>query len=179
VETGTNAHQGRPTRDALAIAETYEAFVTELRRYATARMRDADAAEDVVQEAFVRLVVESQARRSPRNPRSWLYRVVLNLIISRSRRAEVARRRSSILAFEEIGDESPETIVESLERSRALSATLRVVGADGRTGLILAAQGYSARDIAEVLGRSEGATRTLLCRTRQHVRRELTTLDAA
>jgi RNA polymerase sigma-70 factor (ECF subfamily) len=142
-------------------------------------MRDAGAAEDVVQDAFVRLVVESQAWRSPRNPRAWLYRVVLNLIISRSRHAEVARRRSSVLALGEMVDVSPETALESSERSRALGATLRAVGADGRTGLILAAQGYSSRDIGEVLGRSEAATRTLICRTRQHVRRELTTLDAA
>ena len=170
---------GEPTPIQVPITEAYEAFATELRRYATARMRDPAAAEDIVQEAFVRLAVESHAWRGPSNPRAWLYRVVRNLIISRSRRAEVARRRSSQLAFDEMDDESPETTFLSSERNRALGAALQAVGADGRTGLILAAQGYSSRDIAEVLGRSEGATRTLICRTRRHVRRELTTMDAA
>lgn len=52
-------------------------------------------------------------------------------------------------------------------------------GPDARTGLILAAQGYSGREIAEVLGRSEAATRTLMCRARRDIRRELTNQDAA
>ncbi len=79
--------------------------------------------------------------------------------------------------FDDIVDESPETWLLSSERSRAVNVALRACGADGRTGLILAAQGYSGRDIAAILGRSEGATRTLICRTRQHVRRELNTMD--
>ncbi len=41
-------------------------------------------AEDVVQEAFIRLLRESP---TPRSPKAWLYRVVRNLAIDHSRRA--------------------------------------------------------------------------------------------
>jgi RNA polymerase sigma-70 factor (ECF subfamily) len=162
-----------PAHDERSIEQAYEAYAPELRRYATARLRDSAAAEDIVQEAFIRLAVEEGALRAPRNQRAWLFRVVLNLIISGSRRAEVARRRSSHLPIDDIVLESPEMACLATERQRALGAALQVAGAAGQTGLLLAAQGYSGREIADVLGRSEGATRTLICRARSQVRREL------
>lgn len=174
-QTSVAPAQAAPAHDDGSIAEAYESYAPELRRYATARLRDPAAAEDVVQEAFVRLAVESRARRAPRSQRAWLYRVVLNLIISGSRRAEVARRRSSRLAFDDIVLESPEVACLATERQRALAAALQAAGAAGETSLRLAAQGYSGREIAEVLGRTEGATRTLICRARSQVRRELAT----
>jgi RNA polymerase sigma-70 factor (ECF subfamily) len=178
VDTCTK-RSGSRTPDSLPVTEAYEAYAPDLRRYATARTRDAATAEDIVQDAFVRLAVESQAWRTPRNPKAWLYRVVHNLIISRSRRADVARRRSSQLAFHDIVVESPEVLVLASERSRALGAALQAAGAAGRTSLVLAAQGYTGREIAELLGRSEGATRTIMCRARSLVRRELANHEAA
>lgn len=162
-----------PTQDDRSIAEAYESYAPELRRYATARLRDFAAAEDIVQEAFVRLAIECGAQRAPRDQRAWLYRVVLNLIISGSRRAEVARRRSSQLASDDIVLESPEAACLATERQRVLATALQTAGAAGRTSLRLAAEGYSGREIAKLLGRSEGATRTLICRARSQVRREL------
>ena len=78
-------------------AEAFEAFGSELLRFATRRLRDADRAEDIVQEAFLRLATESRAGRDPNNPRGWLYRVVLNLIISDARHAAIARREAGHL----------------------------------------------------------------------------------
>ena len=151
----------------------YAAFAPELLRFATSRLRDVAAAEDLVQEAFVRLAAESQAWRKPRNQRAWLYRVVLNLVVSGTRRAAVARRRSTEIARDEITDQSPELYFMTSERNADLWAAMEAAGPVGRTGLILAAQGYSGREIAGVLGRSEGATRVLMCRARRDVRREL------
>ena len=56
------------TSDRIWIA--YEAHAAELRRYATGRLRDADAAEDIVQESFLRLALESQMRAYPRQARA-------------------------------------------------------------------------------------------------------------
>jgi RNA polymerase sigma-70 factor (ECF subfamily) len=141
-------------------------------------LRDSAAAEDIVQESFLRLALESQVRRYPRQPRAWLYRVVRNLIISGARRAAVARRQSAQDPFADVVLESPEIHVPASERRRILAIAMEAGGPDGRTGLILAAQGYSGREIAEVLGRSEAATRTLMCRARGSVRRQLTSQEA-
>lgn len=157
---------------SLAVAEAYEAFSADLRRFVLARTRDVAASDDIVQEAFTRLANESRAGRHPRSPRAWLFRVALNLIIARSRHAEVTHRVERRIASDDLAV-SPEVHFLASERSGALRAALEGLRPRGRTSLMLAAQGYSGREIAERLGLSEGATRTMMCRARVLLRREL------
>jgi len=161
------------------IAGIYESFAPELKRFATARVRDAATAEDFVHEAFARLAVETQARRTPINTQAWLRRVVLNLIISRARRAGVARRHAEGLTLGAIVVESPEVQFLAVERKRVLGEALDSVSSEGRTSVVLASQGYTGREIAALLGRTEGATRTLMCRTRREIRLVLTSRDSS
>jgi RNA polymerase sigma-70 factor (ECF subfamily) len=54
-----------------------------------------DAPEDVVQEAFLKLVVQ---KRPPDNPVPWLYRVVRNGALASSRAARRRRRHEAVAA---------------------------------------------------------------------------------
>lgn len=179
MNTRETAKTERQLTDVGYVSQAYEAWAPELRRYATSRTHDPAAAEDLVQEAFVRLAIQARSSRTPTDPKAWLYRVVLNLIISGSRHAEVARRRSPELAIDEGLSNSAEAVILASERRHALVAALQVLGETSRTGLVLAAQGYTGREIAAVLGRSEAATRTMTCRARKVVRRELTNQGGA
>lgn len=170
--------EGDTVDTSLPVAEAYEAYAADLRRFVTARTRDAGTSEDIVQEAFVRLEIASQARRSPTNPGAWLYRVTRNLIVSGSRHADVARRKACQLALDDVA-ESPEVLFLSSERSRALAAAMQAIRPVGRTSLLLAAQGYTGREIAQVIGLSEAATRTMMCRARSVLRRKLASPEAA
>lgn len=161
------------------VREAYEAHAAELRGFARARMRDSSAAEDIVQELFLRLSLETQVRQYPRRPRAWLYRVAINLIVSRHRRAAVANRQADRERFDMAILDSPETSFLATERWRSLNLALDAARPDGRQGLMMAAEGYSGREIALALGRSEAATRTLLCRARKVVRRELANNEPA
>jgi RNA polymerase sigma-70 factor (ECF subfamily) len=163
----------------LRVEQAYEAHASELRGYAGARLRDPGAAEEVVQESFLRLLRESKASRFPGQPRAWLYRVALNLIISGARSAAVARRQAIWEFGAEAMFDSPETHFLAAESRRSLGVALGAAAPDARKALLLAARGYSGREIAEVLGRSEGATRVLLCRARKDMRRNLIGQDAA
>jgi RNA polymerase sigma factor (sigma-70 family) len=163
---------------SLLVTEAYDAFAADLRRFVTARTRDVGTAEDIVQEAFVRLEIASQARRFPTNPKAWLYRVALNLVISVSRHADVGRRMACRLTSDEVV-ESPEATFMASERARELGAAMRTLGPLGRTSLLLAAEGYTGREIAHVIGLSEGATRTKMCRARSIIRRELARSEGA
>ncbi len=165
--------QMRPT-DHDPVRAAYEAHAAGLRGFAAARLRDSDAAEDIVQESFLRLHRESRTSRYPSQPRAWLYRVALNLIVSGARHSAVVRREAAQASFDDADPESPETSFLAAERRRSLDVAMEAARPDGRTGLMMAAHGYSGREIAEVLGRTEAATRTLLCRARRDVRRELT-----
>jgi len=48
---------------------------------------------------------------------------------------------------------------------------------DDRTALLLSAHGFAGREICAVLGRSDGATRTLLTRARIRLRERVLELD--
>ena len=75
-------------------------------------------------------------------------------------------------ATEETFD-SPEQDVIARERSTALDAAMATLPAETRTALLLSADGFTGEEIAAVIGRSHGATRTLLSRARVQVRLEL------
>ena len=97
---------------AAADAETvvlaaYEAYARDLNAFARSLVREREAAEDIVAEAYLRLVREAQAGRTPDDVRGWLYRVTANLVLSRGRRIAVARRFVAHLVDRRTG-ESPE-----------------------------------------------------------------------
>jgi DNA-directed RNA polymerase specialized sigma24 family protein len=56
------------------------------------------------------------------------------------------------------------------ETNSALLAALATVPSDARAALLMAAQGFSGREIAEAIGRSEMATRTMMFRAREKLR---------
>ena len=74
------------------VAATWTALNHELFGFLVRSTRDEVAAEDLVQETFLRLTAEVRQGRVPDNVRAWLYRVASNLAISRGRRVATALR---------------------------------------------------------------------------------------
>jgi RNA polymerase sigma-70 factor (ECF subfamily) len=159
--------------DVNRIVETaYELHGPGLRRRVLALTHDVPVAEDVAQEAFVRLAVEVRAGRVPDNIGAWLHRVSGNLIASRGRHLSVVDRKLADLPRPE-QQPSPETASIEAEEVEALREALGSLKPLDRAALVMAAQGFPGPEIADRIGRSQGATRTLLCRARSKVRGEL------
>ena len=59
------------------------------------------------------------------------------------------------------------------ETRREVWAALATLPVDARTALMLAAHGFSGREVAAALGRSELATRSLICRARLRLREQV------
>ncbi|HEX5467405.1 MAG TPA: RNA polymerase sigma factor [Candidatus Limnocylindrales bacterium] len=160
-------------RDPQALVSAlYDAHQQDLYSFARSAAIDPSLADDVVQEAFLRLVREVEAGRLPKNPGGWLFRVVANLIVSQARRRRTTLRARPLSRQSNL---APSAEQEMLERERYgdLGLRLRRLPTEGRVALLLAAQGVSGRDIAAALGRSETATRTILFRARRRLRAEL------
>ena len=155
---------GRPNVTDL-LTNAFDSFERPLYAFALGITRSGSAAEDLVQESFLRLLREVQAGRTPDNIRAWLYRVCTNLATSRGRRASVATRYLPFLANRDVG-ETPEARHLRLELGSELSTALAELSLDERTGLLLSAGGFHGPEIAEIIGRSHGATRTMLTRAR-------------
>ena len=155
--------------DELGLAGLYQAHRAELFGFLIRMTRDREAAEDLVQDAFIRLLNEARAGRMPDAVRPWLYRVAANGAISRSRRGAAWTRLMPRLV-DRSEPARPESDLLHSELETELNSALADLAPDGRAALLLAAQGFNGHEIAASIGRSEGATRTLLCRSRVRLR---------
>jgi RNA polymerase sigma-70 factor (ECF subfamily) len=151
----------------------YDDLSADLHGYALAIARDPGTAEDLVQESFLRLLAEHRRGRPPSDPRAWVFRVCTNLVRSRFRRRVVADRHRSDLASRELAESAESTVIRSVEH-RQLRDALGSLPVEVRMALMLSAEGFTGREIARAIGRSEGATRNLLWRGRLELRRVLT-----
>lgn len=169
------ARGGADTR--LLVEAAYEQFQRELFTFAVHATRDLNAAEDVVQEAYLRLHRELLTGSRIDNVRGWLFRVAGNLVMSRGRRLGIMSRWLARAPKIDSHTDTPERAAIANERTRAVEAALATLTPDARTAVLLAGRGFGIREIAESLGRTELATRALLCRTRLRIR-TLAELDA-
>lgn len=176
VSTLDEVHAAVPTRQAanddLFVTAAFDAHRTELFSFLRRATNDAAAAEDLLQEAFLRLTRETRAGRRPDHVRGWLYQVAANLAVSRGRRATVARRW--LRGLGSTGNappfNPPEAGLLAHDRVSSIERGLLRLGPDARAALLMAAHGFSGVEIAVAIGRSELATRALMSRSRVRLR---------
>ena len=176
MEAITDPGTGRQTSDE-AVTACYAQHSAGLERYVRSMVRDADDAADVCQEAFVRLLLAGRDGRLPEAPGAWLRRVAHNLVVSGHRHRQIGERVLGRLAEDETGGSLEDAAIRR-EENDALVAALGTVATDDRAALILAAQGYRGNEIARYLGRTELASRALLCRARGRLGAQLTATGA-
>jgi RNA polymerase sigma-70 factor, ECF subfamily len=163
----TEADADAAARAAVELA--YTAHAARLMSMLLGITRNPQVAEDLAQEAFVRLLVETRAGRAPDNTGGWLYRTSSNLAVSWARRSRVARRFAPLLVEREPRP-SPEHEAIRDEQTSQLRAALRELSPAERSALLWAAEGLSGGEIADRLGKSPVAVRSMLCRARGQLR---------
>ena len=168
-----------PTDESSWIAEAYEAYAHELEVYVARSFGGRVTPEDVVHEAFARLVRDVAAGRAPLRVRPWLYRVAHNLAVDELRRPI---RFEASVDDEPVADASARSAEEELETwsvDPVLRAALGALSPPARLSVLLAAVGYTGREIASAVGRTELASRALLCRARRSLRELLAGTELA
>jgi RNA polymerase sigma-70 factor (ECF subfamily) len=163
--------------DASALEELMRAYNQRLFRTARAILRDDAAAEDVLQEAYLRAYGSSGSFRGESKLSTWLIRIVANEALMR-RRKEV--RRAQVVAiqpgFEETMDdgESPQRDAERREMRRLLEQKIDALPDAFRTVFVMRAlEELSVEETAEVLGIPEATVRTRFFRARSLLRDSL------
>jgi RNA polymerase sigma-70 factor (ECF subfamily) len=131
-------------------------------RYCNRLTGDPDAAEDMAQEAFVRLL-DRGPRGSAHGLRVWMFRVATNLIRDSARQSSNRRR---ILAGSPPPDPapSPEGEVEREDGIRRVRAALERLAPRDREVLLLRQEGFSYKEIAQVVNVAPTSVGTLLAR---------------
>jgi RNA polymerase sigma-70 factor, ECF subfamily len=138
---------------------------------------DADEADEVAQEVFVR-AWRGLARFQERSQFStWLYRIAFNEAQRRLSRRSPARaepkpdREDPIVSVQESPELGPEAQTLEAEFERTLERALDELPADWRAAVVLRdVEGLSTRDAAEVVGVREAAFKSRLHRGRMQLR---------
>ena len=151
------------------VEAAFDAHAPQLKAFALAAVHDEDAADDLVQETFVRFVRYVRTETVPDNIPGWLHRVCANLIVSRGRRLSLAGRKKSLLVDRTDADAAEDHVIR-MDESARLRDALAELPRDARAALLLAAAGYSPAEIGQAIGRSTNATSTYICRARIRLR---------
>jgi RNA polymerase sigma-70 factor (ECF subfamily) len=129
-------------------------------------------AEDVAQEAMLRVWTQAPRWQPLAQFRTWLTRVVVNLCLDRKRKAPWVE----LEAAGEIADPTPLAgeSAAAAERDRRLAAAITELPGRQRAAIVLTyAEGMSNAQVAEILDTTVSAVETLLVRGKQNLRRAL------
>jgi RNA polymerase sigma-70 factor (ECF subfamily) len=133
---------------------------------------NAADAEDVVQEAMLRVWTHAPRWQPLAAFRTWLTRVVVNLCLDRKRRKPWV----ALDAAGEIVDPTPGIVetAEQSERERLLTGAIAELPERQRTAIMLTySEGMSNAEVADILDTSVSAVETLLVRGKQNLRARL------
>jgi RNA polymerase sigma-70 factor (ECF subfamily) len=141
-----------------------------LYRYLDRLSGDPDLAADLAQEAFIKL---HRRGSLPDAPGAWLVTVAMNLFrnayATRERRAHLLKIVPAAASFAD-RSVSPEVATESRDLEQRVRAALGGMPERERQMLLLRAEGYSYREIADALHLQEASVGTLLARAKRAFR---------
>jgi RNA polymerase sigma factor (sigma-70 family) len=165
-----SSHAKTAELEAWVLATAAEAVA-----YASTLLRNREAAEDIVQDCYCRLLGHADVYDLPRDGRKLLFRSITNACRNVRRRARPATRLDATDDGEDRGprlelvDDSafpPVEIAIGAELERAIGEGLARLKLSQRAALELRSLGYSLEEVAEMLGVSANNARVLVHRGR-------------
>jgi RNA polymerase sigma-70 factor (ECF subfamily) len=172
---------GRPAvstaHDRAIFDRLFEEYSSPIHNYVLRMVGDADRAADITQDTFIKAYRKLDTLTDETSSRAWLYRIATNTAIDEMRRRRwVSPMGSDEERHYERPDERPgpeAQVIGGMLDERIQRALMRL-RPNHRQCLILSdLEDMSAQQIGELMGLSYGAVRTLLCRARGEMRRQL------
>jgi RNA polymerase sigma-70 factor (sigma-E family) len=158
-----------PRTGAARLQELYQTNARPAVRLAYVMTGDRELAEDLAQEAFVRVAGRWSDLRKPEVFRAYLFKAVVNLTNSHWRRKRVER---GYLAAQDPRRRS--TTLPDVERHEVLKAALAGLPPRQRAALVLRYyEDLSEQQTADALGCSLGAVKSLVNRGTEALRRRI------
>ena len=161
--------------DETAFAEIYTRHHDAVYAYLFYRVNDVQVAEDLTGEVFLRLVAKMGKFTYRGRPiLAWLYTIARNLLIDHQRK----QAQSGTLALEDrwvTSDPSPPEVAErGLARDCLIRSLKHLTEDQQRVSLHRLIEGRSNAEVASLLGKTEGAVKSLQHRALASLRRAVT-----
>jgi RNA polymerase sigma factor (sigma-70 family) len=148
------------------MAHLIEPVIPALRRYARTFVRNAAAADDLVQDTLERAISRWYQRRSDGDTRTWLFTILHNLAINHLRRAA---RRGREVPLDDAGESdvaAPSTQEDALRRDDILGAVGQLPDDQRSVLLLVSLEDVSYAEAARVLDIPIGTVMSRLARAR-------------
>jgi RNA polymerase sigma-70 factor (ECF subfamily) len=151
------------------VQHTLIALMPDLRRFARSLTRSADAADDLVQAAYERVLTRQEPLEAIEQPASWMRCIIRNMWIDQKRSSR-ERLSAPLEDGEHVGTEDTERALiarSTLTRVREVMATLPE---EQRAAIMLVCvNGLSYQEAAAELGIPIGTLMSRLCRGRMEL----------
>lgn len=150
----------RAEEKKLTVTETVEEYFAQLRepvlRYLIATFGDVAQAEEITQEAFLRLYSAMIDGPQIQNVKAWIFRVAHNLAVNNVKRQQFVQPMdeeswANLEANLESKEINPEQDLLRKEKFRRLRAAMGTLTINERSCLNLRTKGFQYREIGEIL----------------------------
>ena len=166
-------------RDPGAFEQLYRKYVAHIYSLALYETRDPHAAEDITEGVFLKALAalprfREQGEGEESTFKVWLYAIARNVIANQRRHARRHPQDPIELALGLRAPDDPAAAAETrLEAERALAAVMELPPERRQAVILRFVNELSAREIGQVMGKSEGAVRVLIHRALISVRARL------
>jgi len=155
-----------------AFGELYLIFVEKIYRYIFHHVNSKAAAEDITGEVFLKAWrAIGSCRGKEKAFSSWLYRIAHNQMVDEIRKRQ--RRPALELENAETVSDLKSNVEEYSEQQELLKFIDHLPSNHRRVIILKFIEGMETKEIARIMGKSEGATRALQMRALSALRKEL------
>ena len=144
--------------------------IPRLRRYARSLLRDRDSADDLVQDCLERALVHLDNWKTGESPRRWLFTIMHHIFVDDMRKNK-RRGERAFLPIE--ATEALSVAADQIEgvASREILDALQAISPDRRAAILMVAvEGFSYAEAANVLGVPAGTLMSRIARGRDELR---------
>ena len=141
----------------------------DLRRFAMMLTRDPVMRDDLVQETVLRALENRDLLRDPEGMRAWLFQIMRRRLIDLRRASQAREGREDALQW--VNDDHQPAMQDMQVRLGQIRAAFTHLPADQRRALhLVAIDGLSCRDAADIEGIAMGPLLSRLARARERLR---------
>lgn len=160
--------------DEDAVRSLYESYYPKVYSYAFLQMGDVQASEDLASDVMLKMIESIRSYRFKGLPfGAWVFRIARNRLIDLHRRR---KRRGEVDLSETLASTlaSPQSMAErALERGQLQVALKHLTDEQRQVVVLKFIEGFDNRSIGRIMGRSEGAIKSLQHRALLSLRRIL------
>ncbi len=162
--------EGCKTGNRLAQKELYEMFSRKMMGVCLRYSNDRETARDLLQEGFVKIFMNIEAYSGTGSFEGWMRRIFVNCALEYLRKSDVLREANDLDNSAELA-EPDASAVEQLSAQDLMGLIQRLPAGFRAVFNLFAIEGYSHKEIGEMLHITESTSRSQYTRARQLLQR--------